>query len=47
MVTTMEQQKLKILILVGVSTPVRVPLIIPQRKRLSRIAHWKGNEERV
>ena len=27
----------------GVSMPVRVPLILLQRKRLSRIAHWEGN----
>ena len=47
MVTTMKQQKLKNLILTGVSTPVGVSLILPQRKRPSRIAHWKGNEEIV
>ena len=39
-------EKIKNLILIGVSTPVRVPLILPQRKRPSRIAHWKGNEEK-
>ena len=47
MVTTMKQQKVKNLILTGVSMPVRVPLILPQRKRPSRIAHWKGNREIV
>ena len=47
MVTTMKQQKVKNLILTGVSTLVRVPLILPQRKHPSRIAHWKGNKEIV
>ena len=39
MVTTMQPN----LDLTGVSTPVGVLLILPQRKHLSRIAHWKGN----
>ena len=47
MATTMKQQKLKNLILVGVLMPVRVPLILSQRKHPSQIAHWKGNEEIV
>ena len=47
MATTMKQQKLKNLILVGVSMLVRVPLILPQRKHPSRIAHWKGHKEIV
>ena len=47
MATTMKQQKLKKFILDGVSTLVRVPLILPQRKRPSRIAHWKGHKEIV
>ena len=37
MATTMKQEKLKNLILAGVSTPVRVPLILPQRKRHPRL----------
>ena len=47
MATTMKQQKLKNLILVEVSMLVRVPLILPQRKRPSCIAHWKGYKEIV
>ena len=47
MVTTMKQQKLKNSILAGVSMPVRVPLILPQRKCPSWIAHRKGNREIV
>ena len=47
MATTMKQQKLKNLILVGISTLVRVPLILPQRKHLSQITHWKGYKEIV
>ena len=45
MVTTMKQQKLKNLILAGVSMPVGVPFILPQRKRTPQIAHWKGYKE--
>ena len=42
MATTMKQQKLKNLILMGVSMPAGVLLILPQRKCPSWIAHWKG-----
>ena len=37
-----ETAKMKKNILAGVSMPVGVPLILPQRKRLSQIAHEKG-----
>ena len=47
MATTMKQQKFKSLILTGVSMLAGVPLILPQRKRPSRITHWRGNEEIV
>ena len=47
MATTMKQQKLKNLILAGVSTLVGVPLILPQRKHPSWIPHWKGDKEIV
>ena len=47
MATTMKQQKVKNLILMGVLMLVKVPLILPQRKHPSRIAHWKGNREMV
>ena len=47
MATTMKQQKVKNLILMGVSMPIEVPLILPQRKRPSQIAHWKSNREMV
>ena len=47
MATTLKQQKLKNLILAEVSMPVGVPLILPQRKHPSRIAHWKGYKEIV
>ena len=42
-----EAAKIKNSILMGVSTPVGVPLILPQGKRPSRIAHWKSNVEKV
>ena len=42
-----ETEKIKNLILTGVSMPVGVPLILPQGKHLSWIAHWKGNVEKV
>ena len=47
MAPTMKQQKVKNLILAGVSMLVDVPLILPQRKRPSWIAHWKVNDEIV
>ena len=37
-----ETAKIKNLIMVGISTPVGVPLILHQRKRLSQTAHEKG-----
>ena len=45
MVTTMKQQKLKNLILAGVSVLVGVPLILLQRKCPSCLAHLKGYKE--